>query len=112
MHTRAIRCWPTLTHPLAVENQVIVTVSLGAPRLWIMRERAPRGAKKDAAANDELLEKRWRLASGSVLVMQGDVQRRFTHEIPREPKKSAGWERPRISITFRQLVYPETASKR
>lgn len=71
------------------ENKVIVTVSLGAERSWIMEEKE---SKK---------KHRWTLANGSVLLMQGNVQRAYTHEIPKEPKVNAS----RISITFRQLVY-------
>lgn len=44
---------------------------------------------------------RWTLANGSLLVMQGDVQRRYTHEIPKEKRIKDS----RISITFRQLIY-------
>lgn len=65
------------------------------------------------------LKRRWTLENGSLLVMQGDVQKNFTHEIPKEAKV----KEPRIvspmntrriihliirriqSITFRQLVY-------
>lgn len=68
------------SHLLPVENQVIVTVSLGAPRTWIMEEKKPRGAVEKGRKH------RWTLANGSLLVMQGSVQRLYTHEIPREAK--------------------------
>ncbi|KAF8149091.1 hypothetical protein B0H34DRAFT_668001 [Crassisporium funariophilum] len=42
----------------------------------------------------------WVLASGSLLVMQGETQRYWKHEIPKELKVREG----RISLTFRQLV--------
>ncbi|KAK0522224.1 hypothetical protein OC842_006528 [Tilletia horrida] len=40
------------------------------------------------------------LAPGSLLVMQGDTQDLYTHEIPKEPKVKD----LRISLTFRQLI--------
>ncbi|PWN89040.1 hypothetical protein FA10DRAFT_286935 [Acaromyces ingoldii] len=76
-------------HSDNVENKVIVTVSLGAPRSWIMEEKETKERH------------RWTLANGSLLVMQGDVQRRYTHEIPKEKRIKDS----RISITFRQLIY-------
>jgi alkylated DNA repair dioxygenase AlkB len=41
------------------------------------------------------------LASGSLLVMQGQTQKLWKHEIPKEKKVEEG----RISLTFRQLVF-------
>ncbi|PWN38800.1 hypothetical protein IE81DRAFT_327132 [Ceraceosorus guamensis] len=89
-------------HSDNLENQVIVTVSLGAERTFTFEE------KKVKSTVDKARQSRKRslvLESGSVLVMQGDVQKRFTHEIARESKKSPIYSQPRTSITFRQLVY-------
>lgn len=90
-------------HSDNVENKVIVTVSLGAERTWIMEEKKKR--KKNSIGNQEKQKPgkkfKWILGNGSLLVMQGDVQRLYTHEIPKEPKI----KQPRISITFRQLIY-------
>lgn len=44
---------------------------------------------------------KWTLENGSLLVMQGDTQLNWKHEIPKEPTVKDG----RISLTFRQLVY-------
>jgi alkylated DNA repair dioxygenase AlkB len=63
-----------------VENKVIVTVSLGAPRTWVMEEKKPRGSAEKGRRH------KWVLENGSLLVMQGSVQKDFTHEIPKEPK--------------------------
>jgi alkylated DNA repair dioxygenase AlkB len=63
-----------------VENKVIVTVSLGAPRTWIMEEKKPRGSTEKGPRH------KWILETGSLLVMQGSVQKTYTHEIPKEPK--------------------------
>lgn len=43
----------------------------------------------------------WTLENGSLLVMQGDVQKEWYHEVPKEGRIKEG----RISVTFRQLVY-------
>lgn len=69
-----------LTLSPQVENKVIVTVSLGAPRTWIMQEKKPRGSTEVGNRY------KWILENGSLLVMQGDVQKRYTHEIPKEAK--------------------------
>ncbi|KAN0066404.1 hypothetical protein ACQY0O_000498 [Thecaphora frezii] len=84
------------------ENKVIVTVSLGADRSWIMERKSPRRrAQADPSDEEKRVKQRWILGNGSLLVMQGDTQKHYTHEIPKELKVA----RPRISITFRQLVY-------
>lgn len=118
-------------HSDNLENKVIVTISLGADRSWIMQRKPRRNAVKDGK---EEVKKRWTLAGGSLLVMQGQTQKFYTHEIPKELKVKG----PRIvslaapyllpvlamhladylllyecltfsrqSITFRQLVYDE-----
>ncbi|EST09785.1 Alpha-ketoglutarate-dependent dioxygenase AlkB-like protein [Kalmanozyma brasiliensis GHG001] len=89
-------------HADNIENKVIVTVSLGADRSWIMQRKSPR-KKAGAASDTEMVKKRWTLAGGSLLVMQGQTQKFYTHEIPKELKVKT----PRISITFRQLVYDD-----
>lgn len=53
-------------------------------------------------ASDSLVyERKWKLSPGSLVVMQGDTQKRWKHEIPREKGVKAG----RVSLTFRQLEY-------
>ncbi|KAG8982158.1 hypothetical protein FRC05_000300 [Tulasnella sp. 425] len=73
------------------DTPVIASLSLGAERTFIMSPRKGFNAEK----------KKWVLANGSLLVMQGDTQRNWKHEIPKELKVTQG----RISLTFRQLVY-------
>lgn len=79
-------------HADNLENRVIATVSIGAERMFVMRHRTNKGE-----------EGTWRdrLGNGSLFVMQGDTQRFWKHEIPRETKIKEG----RISLTFRQLVF-------
>ncbi|KAF9477711.1 hypothetical protein BDN70DRAFT_914008 [Pholiota conissans] len=119
-----------------LENKVIASVSLGAPRTFIMTrdKRSKMGRAPPTASNESLPtsapsqsqkrrkvsdesahiddiedraststpveRKSWILQPGSLVVMQGDTQRYWKHEIPREPKV----KEPRISLTFRQLI--------
>ncbi|KAM0787140.1 hypothetical protein ACM66B_006391 [Microbotryomycetes sp. NB124-2] len=90
------------------ENRVIASLSLGAPRTFIMRHDAlaktsrARATATGADSGDEpLLFKQWTLANGSLVIQQGSTQLKWKHEIPKEPKVKDG----RISLTFRQLVF-------
>lgn len=82
-------------HSDNIENQVIVTVSLGADRSWIMERKIPRG-QKEKLKDEPRLKKRWTLNNGSLLVMQGTTQKHYTHEIPKEMKVKG----PRIVSAF------------
>lgn len=57
-----------------------MTVSLGAPRTWIMQEKKSKGSSEIGNKH------KWVLENGSLLVMQGKVQQTYTHEIPKEAK--------------------------
>uniref|UniRef100_A0A8H7XMU3 Fe2OG dioxygenase domain-containing protein n=1 Tax=Psilocybe cubensis TaxID=181762 RepID=A0A8H7XMU3_PSICU len=114
-----------------LENKVIASVSVGAPRTFIMTRdkkvtsKHPEGSSSSKITSEEAGQARvnnkrpffdisesslqvtepvdrksWILDSGSLVVMQGDTQRYWKHEIPKEPKVKEG----RISLTFRQLV--------
>ncbi|KAF9547254.1 hypothetical protein CPC08DRAFT_699821 [Agrocybe pediades] len=118
-----------------LENKVIASVSLGAPRTFIMtHDSRAKGRGKETPSSSKSLKtmdgskttptakrarddddtedresssgapyitrKSWLLQPGSLLVMQGDTQKYWKHEIPKEPKVTTG----RISLTFRQLV--------
>jgi alkylated DNA repair dioxygenase AlkB len=97
-------------HSDNLENKVIVTVSLGAPRTFILERKKPRASKAnskaalakaaqsffeprkaDEKANSDAqsqacTQKKLVLGNGSLLVMQGDTQKNYTHEIPKERK--------------------------
>ncbi|PWN20644.1 hypothetical protein BCV69DRAFT_259778 [Microstroma glucosiphilum] len=92
-------------HSDNLENKVIVTLSLGAPRTWVMTKRPPKGAQAAAKRNGVKLAKtethKWTVEAGSLLLMQGKCQEEWYHEIPKERKIKEG----RISVTLRQLVY-------
>ena len=68
---------------------VIASVSLGAERLFRLRR------KDGSVAFSE------RLAHGSLLIMAGDTQKNFKHDVPKEP----GVTRPRINLTFRRIEH-------
>jgi alkylated DNA repair dioxygenase AlkB len=70
-------------------NALVATVSVGAPRRFLLRPKGG-GASRALA-----------LGSGDLLVMGGSCQRTFEHSIPKV--RSAG---PRIAIMFRP-VWPE-----
>jgi alkylated DNA repair dioxygenase AlkB len=71
---------------------VIASVTLiapGADRLFLLRR------KDGSVAFSE------RLAHGSLLIMAGDTQKNFRHEVPKEP----GVTQPRINLTFRRIEH-------
>lgn len=67
---------------------VIASVSLGAERLLRMKRK------------DGILVFSERLPHGSLLIMAGETQRRFKHEVPKEPSVT----NPRINLTFRRIA--------
>lgn len=66
---------------------VIASVSLGAERLFRLKR------KNGSVAFSE------RLPHGSLLIMAGNAQEHFKHEVPKEP----GVTQPRINLTFRYI---------
>jgi alkylated DNA repair dioxygenase AlkB len=68
---------------------VIASVSLGAERLF--RLKAHNGTVAFAE----------RLPHGSLLIMAGQTQKNFKHEVPKEPDVL----QPRINLTFRRIEY-------
>jgi alkylated DNA repair dioxygenase AlkB len=68
---------------------VIASVSLGAERLFKLRRT------DGSVAFSE------RLPRGSLLIMAGNTQKNFKHEVPKEP----GVTQPRINLTFRRIKH-------
>jgi alkylated DNA repair dioxygenase AlkB len=68
---------------------VIASASLGAERLFRLRR------------NGTLVFSE-RLPHGSLLVMAGNTQKDFKHEVPKEPEVA----QPRINLTFRRIDHP------
>ncbi|PRQ75550.1 2OG-Fe(II) oxygenase [Rhodotorula toruloides] len=94
------------------ENRVIASLSLGAPRTFVLTHDSPPPKAAEPASDDEsassssaktalLYSHRFTLAPGSLVIMQCATQQRWKHAIPKEPKVKDS----RISITFRQLVF-------
>jgi len=67
----------------------IASLSLGAERLFRLK------AQNGAVAFAE------RLPHGSLLVMAGEAQKNFKHEVPKEPEITE----PRINLTFRHIEH-------
>ncbi len=80
--------------PIIVPGSPIASVSLGAPRRFVLRHNA-------TGATHELT-----LVHGSLLVMQGTTQRFWQHAVP--PQRGAG---PRINLTFRRCRAASSAPR-
>ena len=80
--------WHADDEPELGTAPVIASLSLGTPRLFVMRTKSDR---------KRLLE--LRLAHGSLLIMRGSSQQRFAHAVPKE-KRLHG---ERINLTFRAV---------
>jgi len=71
---------------------VIASISLGAGRLFGLKR------ENGSIAFSE------RLLHGSLLVMAGDTQKLFKHEVPKE----RGVTQPRVNLTFRRIEHKYT----
>jgi alkylated DNA repair dioxygenase AlkB len=80
--------WHSDDEPELGPEPVIASLSLGAPRRFLLRLKA------DPARRAE-----WRLAHGDLLLMRGDCQRVARHALPR----MAGVRGERINLTFRWI---------
>lgn len=78
--------WHSDDEPELGPTPVIASLSLGAPRRFLLRMRAAPSVKTE-----------WRLDHGDLLVMRGDCQRAAQHALP----KMAGVKGERINLTFR-----------
>ena len=76
------------------DTSVIVSISLGAERIFQFREKESRE------------EFSMTLKNGSLLVMGKPCQELYEHSLPEDPKCKSG----RINLTFRQYGYPEVHS--
>lgn len=74
------------SEPCIVRGSPIMTISLGAERMFRVRAKSNNLIHEDLILKDE-----------SYLVMCGEMQQHFTHEIPKTMKECG----KRISITFR-----------
>lgn len=81
--------WHSDDEPELGPAPVIASVSLGAGRRFVVRD------KHDRQSRFELLP-----AHGSLIVMRGDMQAFWQHQVP----KTARAVGPRINLTFRRIV--------
>ncbi|KWU42741.1 2OG-Fe(II) oxygenase [Rhodotorula sp. JG-1b] len=82
------------------ENRVIASLSLGAPRTFILTHDKP-PPLPSAQPPPSVYSHRFTLENGSLVVMQGTMQQHWKHQIPKEKLVTQS----RISLTFRQLVF-------
>ena len=73
-------------------NPVIASVSFGATRRFDFKHKVQREEKFSLD-----------LHSGSVLIMQGDLQHHWLHQLPAQKRI----QEPRINLTFRNIPQPE-----
>jgi len=81
--------WHSDDEPELGERAVIASLSLGAPRRFRLRHRR----------RSEIPPIEIDLDGGSLLVMQGDTQRFWKHQVPKT-RRAVG---PRINLTFRYI---------
>ncbi|MCW5623759.1 MAG: alpha-ketoglutarate-dependent dioxygenase AlkB [Burkholderiales bacterium] len=74
------------------DRPVIASVSLGEERSIVFRHKRRK----------ELKPVRFRLASGSLLLMRGDTQRNWKHGIDKQARPCG----PRVNLTFRRIGKP------
>jgi alkylated DNA repair dioxygenase AlkB len=74
------------------DRPVIASLSLGEERIFRLKHRQRR----------DIRPLRLPLPSGSLLVMAGDTQRNWKHEVPKQSKACG----PRINLTFRWIRSP------
>lgn len=76
----------SLPHSRFFFGRVIASLSLGAARTFIMKHTSPPTTSTPVnGSNDDagLYEKKWILENGSLVVMQGETQQFWKHEIPK-----------------------------
>lgn len=88
-HGRDYMGWHADNEPELGVDPLIASVSLGAERRFALKPR-------DGTMDREVFE----LASGSLLVMSGDLQRHWLHQLPRSQRVND----ERINLTFRYVV--------
>ncbi len=81
--------WHSDDEPELGERPIIASVSFGAVRRFVLRHKQ----RKEIARVNVLLP------NGSVLLMEGDTQRFWEHQVPKTAKKIG----TRINLTFRTI---------
>lgn len=81
--------WHSDDEPELGPRPVIASLSLGAPRRFVLRHRQDKSRKREIV-----------LGHGDLLVMAGDTQRHYHHALPRTAKPVG----ERINLTFRRIA--------
>lgn len=103
-HERHHLGWHADDSPEMSDEHPIVTVSLGAEReIWFTPKRGE-GRPNELPAERFVFPAKKRLGHGSACVMLPGMQDTHLHRIPKSDRACG----PRISLTFRKFVYPES----
>lgn len=90
--------WHSDDEPELGNNPVIASISLGAPRRFVLRSKIDRQCRFEIEPDH-----------GSLLLMRGDMQAHWQHQVP----KTARAVGPRINLTFRKVAFaPPTPEAR
>ncbi len=81
--------WHSDDEPELGENPTLASLSLGAPRRFVVR------AKKRSSERSLAIE----LRHGDLLIMSGDLQHHYRHALP----KQASVKQERINLTYRRI---------
>ena len=94
-------------------NPNIASLSLGQPRDFYLRRKAPAGIEVPAATSPSGSKgvgpaasrhtEKMQLHDGSLLIMRGKTQKDYEHSIPKRKNITVG----RINITFRKATSPK-----
>lgn len=90
--------WHSDNEPELGLNPVIASVSLGERRRFRVKPRAQKSRQGEKSRPLSLA-----LDHGSLLIMSGDLQHHWLHELPKVSGKAALRVGPRINLTFRQI---------
>ncbi len=81
--------WHSDDEPELGKNPAIASLSFGASRRFLLRHR-----------QDKTLKQTLHLGHGSLLLMKGETQHHWHHQLPKTPQI----DQPRVNLTFRQIV--------
>ncbi len=81
--------WHADDEPELGRDPTIASISLGAPRRFVLRNRDERSLRWEIE-----------LVSGSLVVMEGDLQHHWQHQVPKTARPAG----PRINLTFRRVL--------
>jgi len=82
--------WHSDDEPELGRNPVIASLSLGATRRFVLKRKA----------KNKHLKYELNLSSGSLLILDGELQHHWQHSIP----KTKLFVEPRINLTFRKII--------